>query len=188
MKAENRVPDEIFTRVSHRAYADKPLEKAQLDEILRAALASPSAVNRQPWHFSVVTNQTLLQDIHDEVARFMMAREESSRSPRFADPAFQVFYHAPLVIFISGEQDFSWTEVDCGIAVQNIALAAEGLGLGSVILGMPKAAFEGARGEEFARALDFPEGHRFVIAIAIGTPADTKDAHPVKEGHISLID
>ena len=71
---------------------------------------------------------------------------------------------------------------------ENIALAAESLGLGSVILGMPGDAFKGDQKEKFKKALRFPEGWDFVIAIAIGVPKDTKEPHPVKEDKIVFVD
>ncbi len=184
----NAILDTIASRRSHRAYANVPVTDAQLQALLTAALQSPSAVNRQPWHFSIVRSQELLDAINTEVAAQMQKKDESARSPRFADPAYNVFYHAPLVIFLSADPSWRYSALDCGIAVQNIALAAESIGLGSVILGMPRAAFEGARREEFSRALHFNEGEEFMIAIAIGTPTDNKDAHALRGGSISYID
>lgn len=181
------VMEAIETRRSHRAYKPDPLTREQLDILLKAALASPSAVNRQPWHFTVVQDQVLLQKIHDAAAEDMMKKSEADRSPRFADKAFHIFYHAPAVIFISGDKDFIWSQIDCGIAVQNIALAAESIGLGSVILGLPRGAFLGAHGDELRSALSFPEGHDFAIAIAIGVPTDTKAAHPAKPDRVTFI-
>ena len=183
----NETMNVILSRRSHRAYEQTPITEEQLRMLLDAALASPSAVNRQPWHFSVVTDQALLNDINEEVRAQMMRKDAQSRSPRFASDTFQVFYHAPTVIFISGEKDFGWTDIDCGIAVQNIALAAESIELGTVILGLPKPAFEGDRAGEFCAKLKIPDTHRFAIAIAVGVPADTKDAHPIKEDRISFI-
>ena len=177
----------IADRRSHRAYKDTPITQEQLNILLEAAVASPSANNRQPWHFTVVRDQALLDQINDATRESVMKRPAESRSPRFADPAFHVFYHAPTVIFLSGMPDNYYTHIDCGIAVENIALAAEGIGLGSVILGMPRGAFQTERADAFRRALDFPEGWDFVIAIAVGVPADTKDAHVVGEGKISFV-
>ena len=178
----------IADRRSHRAYEKTPLTQEQLDAILKAAVESPSAVNRQPWHFTVVRNQELLDEMNRAVWETMMKRDPEKRSARFADTNFHVFYHAPTVIFISGMPDFHYTPIDGGIAVENIALAAESLGLGSVILGMPRDAFAGDKADEFRKALKFPEGWDFVIAIAIGVPTDTKAAHPVKEDRISFVD
>ena len=97
------------------------------------------------------------------------------------------FYHAPTVVFIFGEKSFAWTQVDCGIAVQNIALAAEGLNVGSVILGMPLAAFKGEKAEDLRKRLQCPEGYDFVIAIALGYSTDSKAPHDLREEKISRI-
>ena len=145
----------IAGRRSHRAYREEQLPEEVLGAILKAGLESPSARNRQPWHFSVVQDAALIQEVHDEAARVM----EASGNPRAAAPGFQMFYHAPTVVFIFGEKDFAWTQVDCGIAVENMALAAEGLGVGSVILGLPKPAFAGEKAEELRKRLACPEGY-----------------------------
>lgn len=173
----------ISNRRSHRKYADKQLAEETLQAILTAALASPSARNGQPWHFSVVQDQELIQEVHDAAAKEM----GRGGSPRFADPDFQMFYHAPTVIFLFGDKGNSWTPVDCGIAVENIALAAEGLGVGSVILGLPKPAFIGEKADEIKKKLQCPEGYDFVIAISLGYSTDTKEAHEKHEEKISRI-
>ena len=185
---ENSTLSLIASRRSHRAYEKTPITQEQLNLILKAAVESPSAVNRQPWHFTVVRNQELLDEMNRAVWEQMMLKNPENRSPRFQDSNFHVFYHAPTVIFISGMPDNLYTPLDGGIAVENIALAAESLGLGSVILGMPREAFKGEKADGFRRALHFPAGWDFVIAIALGVPTDTKEPHPVKEDRISFAD
>jgi len=91
------------------------------------------------------------------------------------------------VIFIFGEKDNSWAQVDCGIAVENIALAAEGLGVGSVILGLPKPAFSGSKAEALKKKLQCPDGYDFVIAVSLGFSTDDKDAHEKHAEKISRI-
>ena len=173
----------ISNRRSHRSYKKEQIPEEMLSAVLKAGLEAPSAVNRQPWHFSVVQDQELLQEIHDEAAKVM----GKGGSPRFANPDFQMFYHAPTVVFLFGEKDFSWTQVDCGIAVENMALAAEGLGMGSVILGLPKPAFLGQKADQLRARLACPEGYDFVIALALGYADDTKDPHDLREKNISRI-
>lgn len=177
----------IASRRSHRAYQPTQLTQDQLQALLDAAVQSPSAVNRQPWFFSVVQNQALLDEINQAVRENVMQKDPALRSPRFADDAFHVFYHAPTVIFIAGDTENKWAQIDCGIAVQNIAIAAESLGLGSVILGMPREAFQGEKAPAFRKALSFPEGYDFVIGIAVGVPADDKGPHPVQDGKIVIV-
>ena len=173
----------ISNRRSHRSYKEEQLTEESLSEILKAGLESPSARNHQPWHFSVVQDKALIQEVHDEAARVM----GKDGSPRFVDPDFQIFYYAPTVIFIFGVRDFPWTQVDCGIAVENMALAAEGLGIGSVILGLPKPAFTGEKADELRARLQCPEGYDFVIALSLGYATDMKEAHDLREEKISRI-
>lgn len=176
----------IAARRSHRAYEAKQITQEQRDALIAAALQSPSAVNRQPWHFTVVQNQAMLDRINAYCVEH--ARSKEGASPRFAQDDYHVFYHAPTVIFISGPQGTVYAPIDCGIAVENIAIAAESMKLGSVILGMPREAFFSAHGDEVRSMLGFPEGHDFIIAIAVGIPADTKDAHPIDENKVLIIE
>lgn len=173
----------IASRRSHRAYKKDQLPEDVLGAILKAGLEAPSARNRQPWHYSVVQNAELIQEIHDEAEKVLA----SEGGKRFTDPEFQIFYHAPTVIFIFGDKDFYWSHVDCGIAVENMALAAEGLGVGSVILGYPRAAFVGDKADALRKRLECPEGHDFVIALALGYATDSKAAHDLREENISRI-
>ena len=173
----------ISGRRSHRAYKKEQISEEVLGSILKAGLEAPSARNHQPWHFSVVQDAALIQAVHDEAAKVM----GKGGSPRFADPDFQIFYHAPTVIFLFGEKEFAWTQVDCGIAVENMALAAEGLGVGSVILGLPMPAFRGEQADALRKRLECPEGYDFVIALALGYALDTKEPHELREEKISRI-
>lgn len=184
---ENQTLSTIAARRSHRKYADTQVTNEQLQAILDAGLQSPSAVNRQPWHFTVIQDKTIIDTIDRCAHETAQKQQEGARSPRFMDPGFHVFYHAPTVIVLSGEDDFHWTEVDCGIAVQNMALAAESVGLGSVIIGMIRGCFMDEHKETLEKALRFPNGYRYVIAIAIGTPLDEKSAHPIKENKVTFL-
>ena len=99
----NLVLDTIAARRSHRAYQDKPLSQEHIDLMLKAFLESPSAINKQPWHISVVRSKKLLDEMNEAIRSEVMKRDAAARSPRFADSAFHVFYHAPLVFFLSAD-------------------------------------------------------------------------------------
>ena len=94
----------IASRRSHRAYQAEQLPEEVLEKILKAGLEAPSARNHQPWHFAVVQDPAVIQAVHDEAAAVM----GKGGSPRFADEQFQIFYHAPTVVFIFGEKAFDW--------------------------------------------------------------------------------
>ena len=55
--------NEIFHRISVRKYEDTPVEPDKIEQLLRAAMAAPSAFNQQPWEFYVVTNRSLIEQL-----------------------------------------------------------------------------------------------------------------------------
>jgi nitroreductase len=172
----NSVLTAIAERRSIRKYKAEQISRDQLDALLKAAVEAPSAGNKQPWHFSIVQNQDIIKDINTEASK--------AAGKDLGD----IFFSAPTVIFISSDPASRWGRLDCGIATENIALAAHGLGLGTVILGRPDAAFTGPEGPRFGKLLKFPEGHSFAVAIAVGIPDTTKEAHPLEPGRIDYID
>ena len=161
----------IEERRSIRSYDPAPVAEADLQAIMNAALQAPTARNMQPWHFSVITDRALLDEF-DAVL----------------DPEKSVTYKAPAVIMISApvERGF-FTKVDCGIAVQNMALAAWSLGYGNVILGAPKIVFDGPRCNEFKQKFDIPADHEYIIGLAVGKALASKDAHELHPEKISWI-
>ena len=173
----NEVLNAIHERRSTRGFSETPLTEEQLQTLIDAALASPSARNTQLWHFSFVQDKAVL----DQFRSFMA--EKTGR------PEMDPFYGAPTVIFISrpAECENRFVDIDCGIACQNIVLAAQSLGLGSVIIGMVIEAFLSERGAEFAKTVAMPEGHQFAVAIALGQNTVTKEAHPIGEDKITII-
>ena len=176
----NEILKAIRDRRSIRSYEPEQITDEQLQALLDAALQSPTARNTQQWHFSVVQNRALLDEFSAEDARLIGQGD---------NPDFHLFHGAPTVIFISRpeECDNSFVDIDCGIACENIALAAQGIGLGSVIIGLAKPLFMSERGEYYNRAFGIPEGYRFAIAIVVGHNTVTKEAHPIGEGKVNYV-
>ncbi|MDR2177646.1 MAG: nitroreductase [Treponema sp.] len=173
----NPVLDAIAGRRSIRSYTAEKLTREQIDILLKAAAEAPSARNSQPWHFSVTQNRRILDEINAEVSSILKK------------DIGDIFHGAPAAIFLSCDQESRWARLDCGIAVQNIALAAHSIGLGTVILGMPDPAFSGPRKAYFDALLKFPSAqHSFAVAVAVGVPAGSKDAHPLEPGRVSFVD
>lgn len=185
----NEVLKAIHDRRSNRGYSEAQLTEEQLQALIDAALASPTARNTQYWHFSAVQNQALLDEMNADITAIRTANLPEGQRGRFNESGFHVFYHAPTVFFISipRECDNRFAEIDAGIAVENIAIAAQGLSLGSVIVGMVKDVFLSDREEYYNKALGVPEGYRYAIAIAVGNPTLSKEAHPIGEGKITIV-
>ena len=174
----NEVLKAIQDRRSTRGFSDVQLTEEQLGALIDAALASPTARNTQMWHFSVVQNRELLDQFNDEFCKMLGLQE-----------GYHVFYNAPTVVFISRPAECAnrFVEVDCGIAVENLALAAQGMGMGSVIIGMVMDMFLSERGAYYAKQIGIPEGYQFSIAIAVGNNTVTKEAHPIGEDKVNIV-
>ena len=158
----------IAARSSTRGYTQQPLTKEELDSLIRAGLQAPTAANKQEIHITVVTGENpILKEIEDE----------KNLGRGIQNPPHNFYFEAPIVLILSGDKSFYWSQVDAGIAVENISLAAEGLGLGSLIIGCIKDALTGEKEAYFANALRFPEGYGYEIAIAVGHKAVSKEPH-----------
>ncbi|MGQ9730451.1 MAG: nitroreductase family protein [Candidatus Zipacnadales bacterium] len=112
----------IMTRRSIRQYTNEPVTDEQVETLLRAAMAAPSAGNKQPWHFVVVRDQAL--------------REAFTNFHPYA----RMLPSAPLGILICGDTELElgggyWLQ-DCSAATENLLLAANAIGLGGVWLGI----------------------------------------------------
>lgn len=111
----------ILSRTSVRAYTDQKVEKTKIEKLLRAAMAAPTAVNKQPWHFVVIEDKHVLEQIAEEIPTAKMAAR------------------APLAITICGDMEKAldgegrgfWVQ-DASAATENLLLAAHAMGLGAV--------------------------------------------------------
>ncbi len=161
------VLDALKNRFSTRGYTDQKISEEVLGQLIEAGLQAPTAANKQEVHFSVIDGDNpVLQEIEDEKNRLFNAT-----------PANNFYYNAPTVMILSADSNFYWSPLDAGIAVENIAIAAEALGLGSLIIGCIKDALRGEKEAEFAQKLGFPEGYRYEICIALGYKNFAKEPH-----------
>lgn len=162
------VIDAIKERSSTRGYTSEPLTEADLNTLLQAGLQAPTAANRQEIHFTILKgNNPILKELE----------EEKNRLRDISSPAHNFYYEAPTVVILSADSTYRWGTLDAGIAVENMALAAEALGLGNLIIGCIYDAISGEKKEYFSNALKFPENYEYKIAIAFGHKAVTKEPH-----------
>ncbi len=168
MEKNMKVSEAITKRSSTRGYTSESITEDEIGMIIDAGLKAPTATNRQEIFFTVVKGSNpVLKEIEDE----------KNRLRDLKDVQHNFFYEAPLVIFLSGEKGFKWSSLDAGIAVENMALAAEELGLGNLIIGCVYDALRGEREAEFSKKLAFPENYEFEIALAVGHKAVSKEPH-----------
>lgn len=164
--------DAIYRRRAVRDYTTQAVARETLDRLIDAAIQAPSAVNRQPWIFTVVQDQDLLDRISVKAKTLMLASTPSGGAGEhfrtlLSDPAYQIFYHAPALIVISGEPDERWVVEDCSLAAQNLMLAACAMGLGTCWIGFAEDYLQSPEGK---RAIQLDAGVRPVAPIIVGYP------------------
>jgi nitroreductase len=164
----NQVLTTISRRSSARAYSPEKPSQSEVDTIVKAGLMAPTGMNQREIHFTVVdgTNPVLAE--LDEEKRRLRGQEKQPGN---------FYYEAPVLIFLSAEDGFKWSSVDAGIAVENMTLAAESLGLGTLIIGCVYDALHGEKQEYFSKKLQIPQGYSFQIALAVGHKTDNKVPH-----------
>lgn len=167
----NPVIEALLTRRSVRSYESRPVEREKIDAILECGCYAPSAMNRQPWHFSVVTDRKLLDAIKEENRKLALASGDEKAVEAASDPAYDNFRGAPVAVIVSGDSGNPFAEGDCANATENMALAAHSLGLGSLYIASFRPAFKGGNADSFRALLRIPEGYEPYFALAIGYAA-----------------
>jgi len=130
----------IRERRAVRDYTPEPVSASLIYQLISSASWAPSAMNEQPCHFTVVTDEELLDEISAKAKAWLLKNMWSMpRSALFRDllndDKFHLFYHAPTLIIISAPSWAQWVTEDCALAAQNLMLTATYLGLGSCWIG-----------------------------------------------------
>ncbi|NLZ26580.1 MAG: nitroreductase family protein [Chloroflexi bacterium] len=152
--------DTIYARRSIRKFTEESVSDEQIETLLKAAMAAPSATNAQPWRFVVTRDPERLAAIRKEMPLAKI------------NAPLAILVCADLSIFKRPIVERFWTQ-DCSVASQNILLAAVGLGLGAVWCGVhPVPLIE----KRIEKLLDLPVNVKVLNVIFIGHPAEEKEA------------
>lgn len=155
--ATNAVIENIMTRKSVRQFTSAPIAKDTIEILLKAGMAAPSAINKQPWKFIVLQDKLKLQEIADTMP-----------NSRTATAPMAIVVCGDMTKKIEGPAGDFWIQ-DCSAATENILLAAHSLGLGAVWTGVYPA--EG-RAELVREILDIESRYAPLCIIPIGYPAE----------------
>lgn len=145
----NKVLDNIFARKSVRKFTTEKVSMEDIETLLKAAMAAPTAKNSQPWRFVVIENRKTLDRLD---ARLPYARLAT----------------APIAIAVCGDTTgySRFWEQDCAAATENILLAAESIGLGCCWT----AASDDERSSVVREILELPENVLPFCIIPVGHP------------------
>jgi len=141
--------DVVLSRRSIRRYEQKEIPKDVLDRILEAGRQAPSAMNRQPWHFIVLTDY----EIKKELSKGFFNRH-------IKDSAVTV-----VGVAYTGFIDRRWSTISTSIALQNMVIAAWAMGVGSCWIGDFKE-------DNVKKLLKIPNKWKIVALVSFGYPAE----------------
>jgi nitroreductase len=150
----NEVLQTIYERRAVRKFKDRKVLPSIVEEIINAGRMAPSAINKQPWSFYILTDRTRImafskeirkqfgkqvkkisiKEIIKAIAHFSHIKE----GIKFLIEDDMIFHGAPVVIFITSPKDNEWAKLDVGMCAQNMMLAARSLGLESCPVGLAK--------------------------------------------------
>jgi nitroreductase len=190
----------IYARRAVRRYKDQSVERGMIEKILDAGRMAPSAMNKQSWKFYILTQKETIKDFSREITR-IVAKELIKSGPigiiklvvgafstihitdilKHPDP---VFYHAPVVIFVTAPRNNEWAALDIGMCCQNIMLAAKALGLDTCPIGVGKYV---EHTPSFPR-LHIPFSEQVHLAIALGYGDETPVTHKRRTDNVLFID
>jgi nitroreductase len=161
----------IAERRAVREYTSEALDEGTVRRLIDGAMFAPSAVNQQAWTFTVVRDRIVLDRISREAKVHMLETMPSSaQADHFhsvlRDPAFHIFYHAPVLIVISASAAGPLSIEDCALAAEDLMLAAYVAGLGSCWIGFAQTYLNTPGGKE-----------------ALGIPGDWVPVAPIIVGH-----
>lgn len=189
----NSVYDSIYKRRSIRKYKSDMLPKEQIEKILDAARVAPSGKNRQPWKFLVYGGEEkkkILSEMRKGIKRELKEPlfKESKRLLPDADNTLRIMMKAPVVVFVINtngkshmeniDMDDRFSEIcdtlSIGAAIENMLLAAQELGVGSLWIGNTCFAYR-----ELAEYIG--EEGQLIGAVAFGIADEEPEARPRKK-------
>ena len=180
IKLANDVLKTIYKRRAVRKYKDQPVSREIIEQILDAGKMAPSAINKQPWKFYILTDKEDIIEFSKEISKaatkgiLKSGVKEIIKTGKdflhfshgldFFKADDPIFHDAPVVIFITSPKDNEWAALDVGMCSQNIMLTAKSLGLDTCPIGLAKFV---EQTKSYSK-LNIPTSERVNLAIIIG--------------------
>lgn len=179
----NETISTILNRRSIRAFKQDPINAEDMQLILNAGLYAPSAMNQQSWHFTVVQNKVLLEKINQTCRVVFLNSGIKAYQDRAKSENFNVFYSAPTLIIVSGDEKASYPKNDCTLALGNLLLASASLGIGSCWIHALTHFGGTPEGDRLLQELSIPDGFKIFGSAALGYAASYAPAAPPRKGN-----
>lgn len=187
----NETIKNLIGRRSCRSYdVSRPINDEDIELILEAGKFAATGGNRQPWHFTVLQNKKIMDDITAINREAMLNSGVEGMIQIAKSPDFDSWRGAPVAILVSGEDSVqgAGSGVDCANATQNLCVAAYSLGIGSCYIASYTMALLKPENKAILDELQIPAGYTPLFAVTLGycAEADTP-RHPRREGIVTYL-
>jgi nitroreductase len=194
MRLSNEVLQCIHERRSTRRFTDKQISPEQLDALLDAAIWAPSGGNSQSWLFTAIQKKDVLLHLNELVREGFQHWIPDDDYPgklaikEYSQKADYNFYReAPTLIIASNQPNYENAMADCSLALENIFLAAQSMGLGSCYINQLHWLRDDPDVRAYLFELGIPKEHTICSSAVIGFIAAESPAPTRKEGTIHII-
>lgn len=194
MSISNDILTCIHKRRSTRQFTDKQISSEQLEALLDAAIWAPSGGNNQSWLFTAIQKKDVLLHLKELVREGFRRWIPDDDYPgkwatkeRSKKDDYNFYYKAPTLIIASNKPNYENAMADCALALQNIFLAAQSMGLGSCYINQLHWLRDDPVIREYLSELGIPKEHTICSSAAIGFIAKESPAPKRKEGTIQII-
>lgn len=174
-KYENPVIESIMARRSIRHYTDQAVPRETLQKLAELGVNAPNAMNRQDWELRIIDNPEYFEGI-TEILKAANPRMAAGDDPKFRN----AFRNATAAIAVATPDDPSGMAlINIGMLAENICLAAQSLGLGSVVMAGPvRMMISLPEARPYVDRLGFSEGYELRLIIGLGYPDEAPEAKP----------
>lgn len=184
VSAEENPVQTILSIGTTQAFTEDAVSEDDLNLIVQAGLSTASAINQQPWYFVVITNP----DVMTEIAQSAKPSGTGSPSADLQGSAMSATTStgsakgslgdspAAIIVYMNEGTASPNASIDCGLACQNMVLAASSLGYGTKIVSSPTMVLNGDDHDALCEKLGVDAAYQAVAVLLIGQADQQADA------------
>lgn len=173
---KNQTIETIMARRSIRKYKADVVERGKLKAIMECGINAPNGQNKQSWEVRIVDNPEVMADIKQIMI------------DAYDEKVVGCFRGAPVMVFIARDVNYDFSAYDCGLMAENMMLAAQALGVGSICLGSPvRLINDNPACAPILERLGFSEGYELSLCVGLGYADEAPEAKPRDKGKVLFV-
>lgn len=175
-ESKNETIETIMTRRSIRKYKADVVERGKLKAIMECGINAPNGQNKQSWEVRVVDNPEVMNYIKQVMVE------------AYDEKVVGCFRGAPVMVFIARDVNYDFSAYDCGLMAENMMLAAQSLGVGSICLGSPvRLINDNPACAPILERLRFSEGYVLSLCVGLGYADEAPEAKPRDKSKVLFV-